>query len=86
MGSFGEILKDIGKSYVDSYKKKSEEYNSAYERGTEMDDYTLVKKWKNSRGPQLRGYCKALAERDLLYWDGERYHQTPEIRRILDNM
>lgn len=66
VGWFGNMVRGVGKEMVKSMQKKSQEVENAYLSGLIMDDYLLVKSFKQASGYKRVGYSKALEEKGLL--------------------
>lgn len=65
-GWFGKMIKNFGKEIVKTMQNNSREIENAYLSGLSMDDYLLVKRFKQSSGYKRAGYTKALEEKGLL--------------------
>lgn len=65
-GWFGKMVKNVGKEIVKTMQNNSREIENAYLAGLSMDDYLLVKRFKQSSGYKRAGYTKALEEKGLL--------------------
>lgn len=63
---FGKMVKRVGKEIVKTMQNNSREVENAYLAGLSMDDYLLVKRFKQSSGYKRVGYTKALEEKGLL--------------------
>lgn len=63
---FGKMVKRVGKEIVKTMQNNSREVENAYLAGLSMDDYLLVKRFKQSSGYKRAGYTKALEEKGLL--------------------
>lgn len=70
-GWFGKIVRGVGKEIVKSMQNNSREIENAYLSGLSMDDYSLIKRFKQASGYKRAGYCKALEEKGLLERDYE---------------
>lgn len=68
-GWFGKLFTDIGKEIINSLQRNSSEMENAYLQGLSLDEYTLVRRFKNSNGYIRVGYAKALEEKGLLERD-----------------
>jgi len=66
IGWFGKMVKGVGKEIVKTMQNNSREIDNAYLAGLSMDDYLLVKCFKQSSGYKRAGYAKALEEKGLL--------------------
>ncbi|MDD6489870.1 MAG: DnaJ domain-containing protein [Clostridia bacterium] len=68
-GWFGKFVRNVGKGFIKSMQNNNREIENAYLDGLTMDDYLLVKKFKQSSGYKRVGYVKALEEKGLLERD-----------------
>jgi len=66
---FRKVLKDIGSEILTSIGNNNRDIENAYIEGLSMDDYLLVKRFKQSSGCKRVGYAKALEEKGLLVRD-----------------
>lgn len=65
-GWFGKMVRNVGKEFVKTMQNNSHEIENAYLSGLAMDDYLLVKRFKQASGYKRAGYAKALEEKGLL--------------------
>lgn len=68
-GWFGRVVRGVGKEFVKTIQNNNREIENAYLDGISMDDYTLVRRFKQAKGYRRVGYAKALEEKDLLERD-----------------
>lgn len=68
-GFLGKIIRGIGKEITRTIHTNSREIENAYLEGLSLDDYTLIKKFKYSKGYRRTGYIKALEQKELLERD-----------------
>lgn len=68
-GWFSKFVRNIGKEFIKSMQNNNREIENAYLNGLTMDDYLLVRKFKQSSGYKRMGYVKALEEKGLLERD-----------------
>lgn len=68
-GWLGKAVRGVGKEFVKTIQNNSREIENAYLDGISMDDYTLVRRFKQAKGYKRLGYAKALEEKDLLERD-----------------
>ena len=62
----GRLVKVVGREIVHTIQKNNREIENAYFDGIKMDDYLLVRRFKQSSGYKRVGYSKALEEKGLL--------------------
>lgn len=65
-GWFGKMVKNFSREMVRTMQDNSREIENAYLDGLAMDDYLLIKRFKQSSGYKRAGYSKALEEKGLL--------------------
>lgn len=70
-GWFSKMLINAGKDFVRTVQKNNLEIEKAYLSGIEMDDHSLVRRFKESSGLKRIGYSRALEERGLLNRNAE---------------
>lgn len=68
-GLFGKIIGGIGREIISNMQHNSREVENAYLQGLSMDDYLLVRRFKQATGYRRVGYSKALEEKGLLERD-----------------
>lgn len=68
-GWFSRFVRNVGKEFIKSMQNNNREIENAYLNGLTMDDYVLVRKFKQSSGYKRMGYAKALEEKGLLERD-----------------
>lgn len=68
-GFFSKFLRGIGKEITRTIQNNNREIENAYLEGLSLDDYTLIKKFKYSKGYKRAGYVKALEQKELLERD-----------------
>lgn len=68
-GLFGKIIGGIGRGIISNMQHNSREVENAYLQGLSMDDYLLVRRFKQASGYKRVGYSKALEEKGLLERD-----------------
>lgn len=68
-GRFGRIIQGIGREIAKTIQENNREIENAYLDGISMDDYFLVRKFKQAKGYKRIGYAKALEEKGLLERD-----------------
>lgn len=68
---FGRLVKGVGREIVHTIQNNNREIENAYLDGIRMDDYLLVRRFKQARGYKRVGYSKALEEKGLLERDNE---------------
>lgn len=71
LGSIGKFFSGLGKHIVNTMQKNSQEINNAFIDGMNMDEYTLIKRFRQARGNKRYGYAKALEEKGLLERNSE---------------
>ncbi len=85
-GWFSKIVRGVGKEIVKSMQNNSREVENAYLSGLLMDDYLLVKRFKQASGYKRAGYCKALEEKGLLERNYEdKLIPTYRFKQFFDN-
>lgn len=65
----GKILRGIGKEITRTIQNNNREIENAYLEGLSLDDYSLIKRFKYSKGYKRTGYVKALEQKRLLERD-----------------
>lgn len=70
-GLLGKFLRVIGKEITRAIQNNNREIENSYLEGLSLDDYTLIKKFKYSKGYKRAGYVKALEQKQLLERDYE---------------
>lgn len=70
-GWFSKVVKSVGKEIVRTAQNNQSVMENAYLSGLAMDDYVLVRRFKQARGYKRLGYAKALEEKGYLERNGE---------------
>lgn len=66
LGPVGKFFSGLGKHIINTMQENSKEINNAFIDGMNMDEYTLVKRFRQAKGNRRYGYAKALEEKGLL--------------------
>lgn len=66
-----DFIKSVGRSINQEVQKNKQIIENAYLDGMLMDEYILVKRFKQSAGYRRMGYAKALEEKGLLTRDSD---------------
>lgn len=85
----GKVFRTIGKAawefadaFLEGARELQQESENAYYQGTDLDDFTLVKKYLKSTGAKRKGYLKVLIERRLIYIENEELVPSYEFKNI----
>lgn len=70
-GRFRKFVRGVGKEMVKTMQNNSREMENAYLEGLSIDEYTLVRRFKQAKGYKRAGYAKALEELGLLCRDDD---------------
>lgn len=70
-GWFSKLVKNVGKEIVQNAHKNQSIMENAYLSGLAMDDYLLVRRFKQASGYKRLGYAKALEEKGYLERNNE---------------
>lgn len=66
LGPVGKFFSGLGKHIINTMQENSKEINNAFIDGMNMDEYTLVRRFRQAKGNRRYGYAKALEEKGLL--------------------
>lgn len=66
LGPIGRFFSGLGKHIINTIQENNKEINNAFIDGMNMDEYTLVRRFKQAKGNRRYGYAKALQEKGLL--------------------
>lgn len=80
----GKFFNAVGKEILGEMQKNYRMIENAYLDGINMDEYLLVRKFKQSKGYSRVGYAKAMEEKGLLRKNPDgKYEPTPLLRYYL---
>ena len=68
-GWFAKLFRGISREVLRTVQNNNREIENAYFEGLSLDDYTLVRRFKYSKGNKRAGYVKALESKQLLERD-----------------
>ncbi len=76
------LFKSFGRELKATIEKNQQEVQNAYMDGCSMDEFILVRRFKNSKGAKRIGYAKALEEKGLLVKNSNgEYKATSLMKR-----